>query len=239
MKGYIHSIETFGALDGPGIRYVIFMQGCFYRCQYCHNPDTWNLKNGTIMSVSQIVNDVKQYLSYIKNGGVTLSGGEPLLQTKFVYKLIKKLKKLGVHVALDTAGSLPICQSKEIIDGVDLVLLDIKALDGKLHETITGFSNDNTLDTLKYCESTNKKVWIRHVVVPELTDDTTNLEKLAKFIKQFKCVECVEIIAFHKMGEYKWEKLGVDYKLKTTTPPSNTRIEEIKQMFRKIGLKVK
>lgn len=239
MKGYIHSIETFGTVDGPGMRYVIFLQGCFFRCLYCHNPDTWMINSGKKMSINEIVSDVKKYINYIKYGGVTLSGGEPLLQAKFVYKLVKKLKKLGIHIAIDTAGSVPLKISKKIIDNVDLVLLDVKSLNNDLHKKITGCFNDNTLKTLSYCEQIQKTVWVRYVVVPGLTDSIQDLEELADFLKNYKCVKNVEIIPFHKMGEYKWKELGVNYELQQTIEPSKTQIENIKLLFKNKGLNVK
>ena len=238
MKGYIHSVETFGAVDGPGIRYVVFMQGCPMRCQYCHNPDTWKMYSGKKMSVGQIVKDIKPYLNYIENGGVTISGGEPLLQAKFVYKLIKALHKLRVTVALDTAGSLPINKTKKVIKASDMLLLDIKALDSDLNKTITGIPNNNNLDTLDYCESIGKTVWIRHVVVPGLTLDTTKLDNLAKFLRDYKCVKNIDLLPFHKMGEYKWKNLGLDYKLYDTVTPTNEEMDNARKIFDKYHLPI-
>lgn len=236
MKGYIHSVETFGAVDGPGVRYVVFMQGCFLRCLYCHNPDSWKIKAGKKMSVTQVVNGIKPYLNYISSGGVTISGGEPLLQHRFVYSLIKRLHKLNIKVAVDTAGSLPLKISKKVINASDMLLLDIKALNNQLNKTLTGVENFNTLNTLEYCEKINKPVWIRHVVVPNYTLNFEELENLAKFLSNFKCVKRVELLPFHKMGEYKWKELGIDYKLYSTKEPTNAEMEKANKIFKKYNL---
>jgi len=239
MKGYIHSVETFGAVDGPGIRYVVFMQGCPIRCQYCHNPDTWKVKVGTEVSVSQLVKDIKPYINYIKLGGVTISGGEPLLQAKFVYRLIKSLHKLGLNVAIDTAGSLPLDSTKKTIDASDMLLLDIKAIDNDLHKQVTGTSNKNMLETINYCEKTNKPVWVRHVVVPGLTYDEKHLEELAKFLVNYKCVKNIELIGFHKMGEFKWKELVLEYKLLETPEASKEQMKTARDIFEKYNLPVR
>ena len=239
MKGYIHSIETFGAVDGPGIRYVVFMQGCPIRCQYCHNPDTWKVKAGTEVSVSKLVKDIKPYINYIKLGGVTISGGEPLLQPKFVYKLIKSLHKLGLNVAIDTAGSLPLKDTKKTIDASDMLLLDIKAIDNELNKVVTGAPNKNMLETLNYCENIGKPVWIRHVVVPGLTFDEKHLENLAKFLTNYKCVKNIELMGFHKMGEFKWKELGYEYKLFDTPEASKEQMKIARKIFEKYNLPIK
>ncbi len=233
MKGYIHSVETFGAVDGPGIRYVVFMQGCPLRCIYCHNPDSWKTKTGSLQSVTQVVNGIKPYLNYIKNGGVTISGGEPLLQHKFVFKLIKRLHKLNLNVAIDTAGSLPLKKVKKVVDVADMLLLDIKSLNNELNKTITGAQNLNTLQTLNYCEKINKPVWIRHVIVSGYTLNYDELENLAKFLVNYKCVKRVDLLPFHKMGEYKWKELGIEYKLYDVPTPTIAEIEKANKIFKK------
>ena len=182
--------------------------------------------------------DIEKYENYI-SGGVTFSGGEPLIQSEFVFKLAKILKKKNIHVAIDTAGSVPLSKSKKAIDVADLILLDVKALNAQKHKEITGFDNENTLKTLKYCESLQKLVWIRYVIVPGLTDDENDAKNLATFLKEYKCVERVEIIPFHKMGEYKWKELGIEYKLEKTQIPTATKIQKIKQIFKSFGLFVK
>ena len=237
MKGYIHSTETFGAVDGPGLRYVVFMQGCPYRCIYCHNPDSWKVKNGKLVTVKDIIKQIKPYLNYIKTGGVTISGGEPMLQAGFVYKLTKELHKLNVHVAIDTAGSLSLTRSKKVIDEADMLLLDIKALDNDLHKVVTGHPNANNRAVLNYCESIGKPIWIRHVLVPEYTLDFKKLKELAKFLKGYKCVQNIELLPYHSMGEFKWKDLGIEQKpLKTPTPSA---IEKARAIFKKENLPVK
>lgn len=238
MKGYIHSIETFGSVDGPGIRYVVFMQGCPLKCLYCHNPDSWKLKDGKLKSVKEIVTDVLKYSSFISSGGVTISGGEPLLQAKFVLKLINELHKHNIHVALDTAGSLPLKQTKDVLKACDLVMLDIKELDDSSHKTLTGLSNANTLETLDFLESINKPVWIRHVVLPAYTLNENKLTRLAEFLTKFKTIERVELLPFHKFGEYKWEVLGYDYMLKDIQPPTSEEMQKVKKIFSDYSLPV-
>ena len=238
MKGYIHSIETFGAVDGPGIRYVVFMQGCPLRCLFCHNPDSWKLKDGKKMSVKELITDIKKYTNYIKSGGVTISGGEPLMQPKFTLKLIKAIKKLGINVAIDTAGSLPLKVSKKILQEVDLVLLDIKGLDDELNLKLTGAHNYNTLQTLEYCQQINKDVWIRQVVVPGYTLSDEYLTKLAEFLSKYKCVKNVDLLPFHKFGEFKWKTLNLDYKLYNTKEPTKDEIKRAKEIFKKFNLPI-
>ena len=239
MKGYIHSVETFGAVDGPGIRYVVFMQGCPLRCQYCHNPDTWKVKAGMEVSVSSLVKEIKPYTNYIKLGGVTISGGEPMLQAKFVYKLIKRLHRIGLNVAIDTAGSLPLEKVQKTIDASDMLLLDIKAIDNDLHKIVCGATNKNMLETLNYCEKIDKPVWIRHVVVPGLTLDEGRLEELAKFLTAYKCVKNIELMGFHKMGEFKWKELGYDYKLYETPEATSEEMKKVRSIFEKYNLPIK
>ena len=238
MKGYIHSVETFGSVDGPGIRYVVFMQGCPLKCIYCHNPDSWKMKDGKVVSEKQLVDNILSYSSFISSGGVTISGGEPLLQAPFVLKLIKKLHKHNIHVAIDTAGSLPLKQSKAVLDACDLVMLDIKEFDDDAHKVLTGLSNKNTLDTLSYLSSINKPIWIRHVILPSYTLNEEKLIKLANYLKQFKNIEKVDLLPFHKYGEFKWEKLGYNYMLKDIEPPTSEQMQKVKQIFLDAGLQV-
>lgn len=238
MKGYIHSFESFGAVDGPGVRYIVFMQGCPLRCLYCHNPDSWKLKDGNRLSVRAVVNRIKPYLNYIKTGGVTISGGEPLLQSKFVLKLIRALHRLKLHVALDTAGSLPLEKTSKVLKECDLVLLDIKALDDSLCKELTGASNKYTMETLNYLEHINKPVWVRHVIVPEYTFNLGSLMTLAKNLKRYKCVKQLDLLPFHKLGEYKWEELGYDYKLAEIEPPNEVELAKVRKILDKIGVPI-
>lgn len=238
IQGTVHSVETFGTLDGPGVRYVLFLQGCALRCRYCHNPDTWTMKGKNVTDSERVVEEILSYRSFIGKGGVTLSGGEPLMQPAFALDIIQRCKKEGLHTALDTSGSVPLELSKAVIDEVDLVLLDIKSLDDKQSFSLTGMGNANTLETLEYCESTAKKVWLRHVLVPGWTLDKTRLEQLASYLKGFSCIEQVELLPYHSMGQYKWEQLKLDYSLKGVEEPNAKELAMAQAVFVKQGLKV-
>lgn len=234
MIGKIHSIESFGTVDGPGIRFVIFMQGCTLKCKYCHNRDTWNTKSGTSTSVQELVKEILNYKSYMDNsgGGVTVSGGEPLLQAEFVTELFKKLKSLGIHTALDTAGSIPISDKiKELLKYTDLVLLDIKHIDDSKSINLTGFSNKNNLDFAKYLSNKKIPVWIRQVLVPGYTDDKFDLQELKKFIDTLENIEKVEILPYHNLGKFKWEEIGEKYELEDVVPPSYEDIKKAEQIL--------
>ncbi len=238
MEGKIHSIETFGAVDGPGIRYVIFVQGCPLRCLFCHNPDSWNLKDGKTVCSEDLVKNILEYRNFIEKGGVTISGGEPLFQPEFVSDILDLCRKNNLHTALDTAGSVPIEISKPVIDKADMLLLDIKALGNEMCRTITGLSNKNTLDTLNYTREVNKPIWIRHVLLPGYSFTADQLEELAEFLTAYPNIEKVELLPFHKMGEYKWEELGLPYKLYDAQPPSSEEYEKAVEIFRKHNLPV-
>lgn len=234
MIGKIHSIESFGTVDGPGIRFVIFMQGCTLKCKYCHNRDTWNTKSGTSTSAQELVKEILNYKSYMDNsgGGVTVSGGEPLLQAEFVTELFKQLKTLGIHTALDTAGSIPVSDKiKELLKYTDLVLLDIKHIDDSKSINLTGFSNKNNLDFAKYLSNIKIPVWIRQVLVPGYTDDKFDLQKLKKFIDTLENVEKVELLPYHDLGKFKWEEIGEKYELENVNPPSYEDIEKAEQIL--------
>lgn len=239
IKGRIHSIETFGAVDGPGVRYVLFMQGCHLRCKYCHNPDSWDINSGRVVTSEEIANDIKCYINFIRRGGVTISGGEPLLQADFVKDLLLKCKKLGLHTVIDTSGSIPLEKSKEAIDASDMLLLDIKAIDEAVCKDLTGMGNENTIKTLDYCEKSHKPIWIRHVVVPGITLHKTMLERLADFLSSYTCIENIEILPFHKMGEFKWESLKLDYSLADTPEPTKDEIKMVKEIFSSRNLPIK
>lgn len=230
ITGKIHSFESFGTLDGPGIRYVVFLQGCPLRCLYCHNPDTWNIHAGTEYTVSDVLGKIIPCRNFLRTGGVTLSGGEPLLQKDFTLALLNECKKNNFHTALDTAGSLPLAQSKVVIDAADLLLLDIKSLDNKLCSTLTGQSNANTLATLDYCEAAGKQVWIRHVLVPGLTLDDVLLTELARYLNQFRCIERLELLPFHKMAAHKWQKLNLPDPLENTPAPSPEEVQKARRI---------
>lgn len=240
MKGRIHSIETAGTVDGPGIRYVIFFQGCPLRCLYCHNPDTRDVFGGKEISTEELITDIKKYRSYMKfsGGGVTVSGGEPLLQPEFLLELLKELKKEDFHTAIDTSGFADLNKVKEVFDYTNLVLLDIKSINEKIYKKVTSVDLSATLKLAKYLSEKNIKTWIRYVLVPGLTDDLDDAEALAEFLQPLKNIEKIEVLPFHKMGEYKWEALGYEYTLKNTEPPDKELVEKVKSIFTKKGLKV-
>ncbi|MBQ4314876.1 MAG: pyruvate formate lyase-activating protein [Lentisphaeria bacterium] len=231
MTGRVHSFESFGTLDGPGVRFIVFLQGCPLRCCYCHNPDTWDVSGGREYTVSEVMAKIKSCRSYIRSGGVTLSGGEPLLQRDFTLCLLENCRAEGFHTALDTAGSVSLEYSKKVIDTADMLLLDIKSLDDKQCRQITGQGNKNTLATLDYCEESGKTVWIRHVVVPQLTLDTERLKELSNYLEKYSCIKRVDLLGYHKMGEYKWESLGINNILKDTCEPAKSELEEAQKLF--------
>ena len=234
MNGKIHSIETFGTVDGPGIRFVIFMQGCTLKCKYCHNRDTWNVNAGKSVSKEELIKEISKYKSYIdtSGGGVTVSGGEPLLQTEFITELFKELKNLGYHTALDTSGALPISESiKELLKYTDLVLLDIKHINPEKCVELTGYTNKNTLEFAKYLSNINIPVWIRQVLVPGYTDDKFDLIDLKKFIATLSNVEKVELLPYHNLGKFKWKEIGVPYELENVPSPTLEEIEKVKNLL--------
>jgi pyruvate formate lyase activating enzyme len=234
MIGHIHSIESFGTVDGPGIRFVIFMQGCTLKCKYCHNRDTWKVNAGKKITIDELVKEIQNYRTYIENsgGGVTVSGGEPLLQAEFVTELFKKLKELGIHTALDSAGSIPLSPSiKELLKYTDLVLLDIKHIEDEKAINLTGFSNKNNLEFAKYLNNINIPIWIRQVLVPGYTDDKFDLQKLKAFINSLSNVEKVEILPYHNLGKFKWDELGDKYELENVVPPSQEDIIRAEQIL--------
>ncbi|HHX62011.1 MAG TPA: pyruvate formate lyase-activating protein [Epulopiscium sp.] len=240
MMGKIHSIETCGTVDGPGIRYVLFTQGCPLRCQYCHNPDSWKLGEGTEMSVDAIVKDVITYKPYMKfsGGGITVSGGEPLLQPDFVGELFKECKKNDIHTCLDTSGYVQLDKADPVLDYTDLVLLDIKSYNPLVFQDVTGVAIDSTLAFAKHLSDRNIPVWIRYVLVPNLTDDPEDIEALANFLTTLNNVERIDILPFHKMGEYKWEQLGYDYKLTDTPSPEKEVVDMAKNILLKYKLPI-
>ena len=238
MVGKIHSVFSGGTVDGPGIRFVVFMQGCPLRCKYCHNPDSWNIKNGEERSVNDLLNEIVRYKSYYgQKGGVTVSGGEPLLQIDFVTELLKQAKSRGINTAVDTSGFTfdisndEVVKKHELLDEyVDLYLLDIKHIDDDRHKSLTGVHNQNTLNYAKWLSSRGKRIWIRHVLVPSLTDDDESLIKLSEFIKTIN-VEKVEVLPYHTMGEVKYQNLGIEYPLKGIEPPSKEVVEKAKRIL--------
>ncbi len=236
--GKIHSIETFGAVDGPGIRYVIFMQGCNMRCIYCHNPDTWNKHSTKLISTNEIFEDILNYKNFISNGGITISGGEPLLQSEFCLDLIKLCHKQNIHCAIDTSGGVPLSICKNVIDETDLILLDIKAFNKKIFQKITNTNHNYSFEILDYCEKINKYVWIRHVLVPNFTLNFDEIKKLAIYLKDYSCVKKIEILPFHKMGEYKWKNMGLKSVAFDINQPTADSIKKCKEIFLNYNIKV-
>lgn len=235
--GAIHSVETFGSVDGPGIRYIIFMQGCHMRCKFCHNADTW-LEKEVTQTPEEVLKKALRYKSYWKDkGGITVSGGEPLLQIDFLIELFTLAKNEGVHTTLDTCGQ-PFTfdepffsKFKELMKVTDLVLLDIKHIDLNKHKDLTGHTNENILELAKYLSEINKRVWIRHVLVPTITDEDEYLIKLDNFISTLNNVERVEVLPYHTLGAYKWKELGYDYPLEGIDAPSQDRIDNANKLL--------
>lgn len=237
-KGSVHSIETFGSVDGPGIRFVIFLQGCKMRCQYCHNPDTWSTHPKDMVSADELLARALRYRAYWgEDGGITVSGGEPLLQMDFLIELFQKAKKEGVHTVIDTSGSVftrqePFFQKfQHLMKYTDLLLLDIKHIDDAKHKALTGCSNRNILDMARYLAKIKKPVWIRHVLVPERSDFDEDLIRLDEFIKSLGNVQRFEVLPYHTMGIYKWEDLKIPYQLKGIEPPTDDRIANANKLL--------
>lgn len=239
MKTKIHSFESFGTVDGPGIRFIVFFQGCPMRCKYCHNPDTWQSDQGRWMENEDIIKEVLKYRHYFQNGGgVTFSGGEALLQMDSVIDLLTRLKEEGIHTCVDTSGCLFDESKSEIIEKYDrllkvcdLFLLDIKQIQEEKHKQLTGLSNKNILAFAKYLSNHHKPVWIRHVLVPGITTEQKDLEALKAFIDTLDHVEKVEVLPYHTMGIVKYENLGIDYPLKGINPPSKEEVLKAKEIL--------
>ncbi|MDO5381996.1 MAG: pyruvate formate-lyase-activating protein [Eubacteriales bacterium] len=232
IKGRIHSVESFGSVDGPGVRYIFFLQGCHMRCKYCHNPETWSMTGGELLTPQEAFDKAYRYHNYWKDkGGITVSGGEALIQIDFVTELFKIAKKNGVHTTLDTSGN-PftmeepfISKFNELMEVTDLFLLDIKHIDDEKHKELTGWTNSNIIQLAKYLSDNNKDMWIRHVLVPTVTDDEESLKKLSEFVKTLKTVKRFEVLPYHTLGVFKYENLGVEYALKDVMPPTGEEIQ--------------
>lgn len=234
LKGHVHSLETFGTVDGPGIRFVLFMQGCLLKCQYCHNPDTWELNEGREMTVEDVLAEIEPYLNYYKTsgGGLTVSGGEPTLQAHFVKQLFTEVKKRwNLHTTLDTNGYNDGSKISDLLDVTDLVLLDLKHIDDEAHIKLTGKSNDRTLKLARWLSDHNRKMWVRHVYVPGIHNKEEDLRNLGRFIGTLNGVEKFEILPYHVMGIYKWKELGRAYELEGVETPSD---EEVKRAYKLI-----
>lgn len=240
MKGRIHSFESFGTKDGPGIRFVFFLQGCPLRCLYCHNPDTWSMKNTTHeLTAEEAFSEVQKVKNFIRTGGVTVSGGEPLLQPEFVLELFKLCKQEGIHTTVDTSGFILNDKVKSVLELTDLVLLDIKHINPNKYKELTAKPLEPTLDFLNYLSSINKPVWLRYVLVPVFTNAEEDLDNWAKYVSQYSAIiERVDILPFHQMGIHKWEEIGENYKLKEVKPPTKEEIEIAENIFKKYNLPV-
>lgn len=223
MKGWIHSIESFGTVDGPGVRYVVFFQGCTMRCQYCHNPDTWNQADGREMDADEVLEGFFRNQAFYKSGGITATGGEPLMQIDFLTELFSKAREKGVHTCLDTSGILFSKEKEEIREKFDrlmevtsLVMLDIKHMDHQAHKVLTGHDPDAVFAFARYLEEKNMPLWIRHVVVPGITYEEHQLKALGRYIKTLSNMEHLEVLPYHAMGKVKYDNLGISYVLKDT-----------------------
>lgn len=237
-KGKIHSFETFGSVDGPGVRFVVFTAGCNMRCGFCHNPDTWNASAGTEYAPQEIIDKAWRYRTYWgSEGGITVSGGEPLLQIDFLLELFSLAKEKGIHTVVDTSGN-PFTRQEpffskfqKLLSLTDLFLLDIKQIDSEEHKKLTGQDNTNILDLAYYLSEQKKPVWIRHVLVPGGSDNDEYLRRLKDFIDRLENVEKVEVLPYHTMGVYKWENLGMEYPLEGVEPPTKDRLQNAKEIL--------
>ena len=237
-KAYVHSIESCGSVDGPGIRFIIFLSGCKMRCRYCHNPDTWTMKSDDMRSADELLQQALRFRTYWgKEGGITVSGGEALLQIDFMLELFEKAKALGINTCLDTAAQ-PFTREEpffskftKLMSLTDLVLLDLKHIDNQEHKKLTGWENTNVLDCARYLSQIQTPVWIRHVLVPNITDNDTYLHDLRDFIKTLHNVKRIEVLPYHSMGAYKWQKLGLNYTLDHVDSPTRERVENAEKIL--------
>lgn len=238
IKGMVHSVESFGSVDGPGVRYIVFLQGCHMRCKYCHNPETWAMEGGEAMTAQEVFDKAYRYHNYWKKeGGITVSGGEALLQIDFVIELFKLAKEKGVHTTLDTSGN-PFTREEpffskfnELLKYTDLFLLDIKQINEGKHKELTGWTNSNILDLAQYLSEQGKDMWIRHVLVPGITTDDEDLKKLSEFVASLKTVKRFEVLPYHTLGVFKWEDLGMEYKLPDVMPPTKEEIHHAEELL--------
>lgn len=227
----VHSLESFGTVDGPGVRFVVFVQGCPLRCAYCHNPDTWAVNEGKVYDIDELVFEIEKYKSFL-SGGVTVSGGEPLLQAKALIYMFDALKKLGIHTCIDTSGYVIVNETIEaLLKVTDLVLLDIKHIDDIKHTDLTQVSNKKTLAFAKYLDSIGKPTWIRYVLVPSKNDSKEDILKLKSFIDTLSNVEKVEVLPYHEFGVFKWKEMGLDYPLTGIEPPTEASLAYAKSIL--------
>jgi pyruvate formate lyase activating enzyme len=232
-KGKVHSFETFGTVDGPGIRFVVFMKGCPLKCKYCHNRDTWSAEGAQIYTAEEIMTEVRKYRNFINSskGGITVSGGEALIQSQFVLELFKKCKEEGIHTAVDTSGYVNIEDVREVMEYTDLVLLDLKHSDALKHKELTGVDNDKIKQFAQYLSDINKAVWIRYVLIPGYTDDEADLLTAYEYLKNFKNIEKIEVLPYHSTGKIKWENLNVEYPLEGVRVPTADEVERARSIL--------
>ena len=242
VKGRIHSFESCGTVDGPGIRFIVFMQGCLMRCQYCHNRDTWDLNDGKEITVDEIMKEAVSYRHFMNasGGGVTASGGEAMLQPEFIRDFFRAAKAEGIHTCLDTNGYIRKHTDvvDEVLDATDLVMLDLKQMDDTIHQNLVGVPNKRVLDFARYLHKRGQKTWIRYVIVPGYTDDERSAHMLGEFIKDMDNIEKIELLPYHQLGEHKWEAMGYDYPLSGVNPPSKETMEKMKDILASYGHKV-
>jgi len=239
--GYVHSYETSSRYDGPGLRVVLFMSGCLLRCTYCHNPDTWHLKDGTYVSAQQVLDRLSGFAPALRalDGGLTISGGEVMVQMGFSGRILAGAKKLGLHTAIETSGFLGDRVDDRFLSNLDLVLLDIKSSNPETYREVTGRDLAPTLRFAQRLSELNKPVWVRFTLVPGLTDDPANVEGIAKFVAPMKNVEWVEIQPFHQLGAFKWKAMNLEYKHMNTSAPSRDLINRVIEQFRAAGCRAR
>jgi len=239
--GYVHSYETSSRYDGPGLRAVLFVSGCLLRCTYCHNPDTWHLKDGTYISAQQVIDRLGQFASALRalDGGLTISGGEVMVQLAFTKRILTGAKQMGLHTAIETSGFLGDRVDESYLSLLDLVLLDIKSSNPDTYKVVTGRDLAPTLRFAERLAKMNKPVWVRFTLVPGHTDDPANVEGIAKFVAPMKNVEWVEVQPFHKMGEFKWKAMNLDYKHANTPPPTPELVNRVIEQFRAAGCRAR
>ena len=237
--GFLHSFTTGSAVDGPGVRVVAWTAGCHWRCQYCHNPDTWNMRNGIPVTLAHAVDELRKYQHGLRimSGGLTISGGEPLVQHRFVSRLFSAAKAMEIHTALDTNGHLGERLSDEELKSIDLVLLDLKTWDSERHHQLTGHDNAPTLEFARRLAQKNRPIWLRFVLVPGISDGEGNIRQIAKFAADLGNVQRVDVLPFHQMGRFKWQELGLNYTLGDTEPPSADKVQWACSLFHAEGLK--
>jgi len=237
--GFLHSFTTGATVDGPGVRVVAWTAGCMWRCRYCHNPDTWTMTNGIPVSVEKATTELRKYRAglQVMSGGLTISGGEPLMQHRFVVKVFAAAKGMGVHTALDTNGYLGDTLSDAELETIDLVLLDLKTWDAEKHRSLTGMDNAPTLAFGRRLAERRRPIWVRYVLVPGVTDDLDDIAHTAAFAAGLGTVERVDVLPFHQMGKYKWEKLAIPYSLADAVPPDQALVERVIGVFRAAGLR--